>query len=74
MNAENIREFTGLAQYFQKFELFIGLRLRIILHKTIDHHVTMLQGDNVKTSEAIRMVVSLVKGLKSQKENFDEFW
>ena len=74
LNADKIREITGLVQYLQKFEFFIGLRLSILLYKTVDRHATMLQGDNVNISVAIRMVVSLVRELESHKDNFDEFW
>ena len=74
LNADKIREITGFAQHLQKSEFFIGLRLSMLLHERVDHHATILQGDNVNASVSIRMVVSLVKELESHKDNFDEFW
>ena len=74
LNADKIREITGLVQYLQKFEFLIGLRLSILLYKTVDHHAKNLQGDNVNISVAIKMVVTLVKELERHKDNFDNFW
>ena len=61
LNADKIREITGLVQYLQKFEFFIGLRLSMLLCKTIEHHATILQGDDANMPVAIRMVMSLLK-------------
>ena len=73
LNADKIRKVTGLVQRLQKFEFFVGLRLSMMLHATVDHRATMFQGDNVNASMEIRMVASLVKELESHKDDFDEF-
>ena len=59
--------------HLQRFEFFVGLRLSIKLYIIVDFRATILQGNNVNISVALKMMRDLVKKLKYQRADFDNF-
>ena len=74
LRGEKLSDITGLLKFMQKFEFLFGLKLSILLYKTVDYHAKNLMGDDANISVAVGIVKQLVTKLENHRDDYDTFW